>query len=131
LHEVSLSLEETVRAVRLFAARARSAAPNPNRLNRPKSIAPPPECDDAAVADTVTDFVAVPPAPVQLSENVVVEATETARVPEFVAWLPVKPVPVPVQDVALVEVHVSVVVPPAETLVGEALKVTVGVAFTI
>lgn len=94
------------------------------------SAPPPPEEVTAEVAVTVTLFDAEPPGPVQLRVYVVVVGTETARLPEPVAWLPVKVPPLPVQAVALVVVQVKVAAPPAITDAGEADSVTVGGALT-
>ena len=75
-------------ARRLHAARAPTS--NASTASAAGSNAPPPpEEVTAAVAVTVALFEAEPPGPVQLSVYVVVAATETARLPEPVAWLPV------------------------------------------
>ena len=74
---------------------------------------------------TVTDLFALPPAPEQVSVNVVsaVMAVEVS-VPES-ALVPVHP-PDAVQLVALVVDHCSEVVPDELTAVGVALKVITG-----
>jgi hypothetical protein len=81
----------------------------------------------AGVLDTVTvtDLLALPPAPVQVSVNVVsaVMAAEVS-VPE-IALLPVQPLEA-VQLVALLVDHCKDVVPEALTEPGVALKVMVG-----
>jgi hypothetical protein len=68
---------------------------------------------------------AEPPVPLQLSVNVV--ALDSAAVLSLpaVAFVPVHP-PEAVHDVAFVEVHVSVLVPPLATEVGDADNETVG-----
>lgn len=74
---------------------------------------------------TVVLAWAVPPAPLQLSENVVALAsTAEFSLPE-VSLLPLHP-PEAVQDVAFVDDHDNTLVPPLATLVGEADKLTVG-----
>lgn len=81
----------------------------------------------ACVLDTVTvtDLLALPPAPEQVSVKVVsaVRAVEVS-VPE-IALVPVQPLEA-VQLVALVVDHCSEVVPEALTEPGVALKVMVG-----
>ena len=74
---------------------------------------------------TVTDLLALPPAPEQVSVNVVsaVIAAEVS-VPE-IALLPVQP-PEAVQLVALLVDHCNEVVPEALTDVGVALQVITG-----
>lgn len=75
----------------------------------------------------VAEAVAVPPAPVQLTEYVVVCDGETETVPESAP-----PVlnPVPVHDVAFVELHVSADEYPAEMDVGAKDIDVVGVGET-
>jgi hypothetical protein len=86
-----------------------------------------------AAGMTVTVVVATllaPFAPLQLKEYTV----DVARAPvlwlPLVAWVPVQP-PVAVQDVALVELHVSMEAPPLATAVGFAISVTVAVGTTV
>jgi len=76
---------------------------------------------------TVTEAVAcaVPPAPVQLSVNEVLALKAPVPwVPET-AFVPPQP-PDAVQDVALVDDHVNVLLPPLATEVGDADNETVG-----
>lgn len=104
----------------------------PRNPRRPNPIAPPPpELAGAAVAVTVAVCMPEPPGPVHVSVYVVVAATTTAMLPEPVAWPPVNVPPLAVQEVALVVVQDSVVVPPTVTEAGVAVKVTVGAAFAI
>ena len=75
---------------------------------------------------TSTEALAGPPSPVQVIVNrVFVETVGLCCDPEVARLLPLQP-PDAAQLEALVELQVSVVVPPALTLVGEALKETVG-----
>jgi hypothetical protein len=85
----------------------------------------------AGVAPTVTvvEAEAEPPAPVQLSTYVAVALGVTVPVPE-VAFVPLQP-PEAVQEVASVELQVSALPLPAATVVGEALRETVGVGVTV
>lgn len=74
---------------------------------------------------TVAVCCAVPPLPLQLNANVLlVESGPTFCVPEGAFW-PLQ-APEAVHDVALVLDQVSVLVPPDCTLVGLAVRVTVG-----
>ena len=75
---------------------------------------------------TVTDLLALPPSPLQLSVNVLLAAVSAPvlAVP-LVARLP-DHAPEAVQLVALVDDHVSELLPPLDTLVGFAVSVTVG-----
>ena len=106
----------------------------PSNPNRVKLISPPPpwppEPAAAAVAVTVTDCASLPPAPVQLREYIVVAETARDTLP-LVDLLPVNAPPLAVHVVALVLVQVSVVAAPAVTVVGDAVKVTVGAELTI
>src|SRR3984957_2302519 len=106
----------------------------PSNPNRAKLIWPPPlwppEPAAAAVAVTVTDCASLPPPPVQVRLYIVVAATTTDALP-LVARLPVNVPPLAVHEVALVLVQVSVVAAPAATVVGDAVKVTVGAELTI
>ncbi len=72
----------------------------------------------------------VPPGPVQVSEyEVEVLRAAVLSVP-LVARVPLQP-PVAVHEVALVELHVKVEVPPAATAVGFAVRATVGRGLTV
>lgn len=79
---------------------------------------------------TVTDALALPPAPVQLSEKALVAArAPVARLPE-VAFAP-DHAPEAVHEVALVEDQVSIDEPPLATEAGLAVNETVGVGRTV
>jgi hypothetical protein len=86
-----------------------------------------------AVGTTLTTTVAavlVPPAPVQVSEyDVFILRAPVFRLP-LVASAPIQP-PEAVQEVALVELQVSVEAPPLVTVVGFAVKVAVGAELTV
>jgi hypothetical protein len=76
---------------------------------------------------TVTDLLALPPLPLQLSVNVLLAAVSAPVLTEpLVARLP-DHAPEAVQLVALVDDHVSELLLPLDTLVGFAVSVTVGV----
>ena len=80
------------------------------------------------VPGTVTVAVAtllVPPAPVQVNEYEFVAVSAPVPCVPLVALAPLQP-PEAAQEVALVELHVSVEVPPLATEVGFAVSVTVG-----
>lgn len=77
------------------------------------------------VTDTVAEFDAVPPAPVQARMNCVVALNATVVWLPLVASVPVHP-PEAVQDVALVADHVNVEVLPLLTVLGLAAIVTTG-----
>ena len=77
---------------------------------------------------TVALCVAVPPAPVHASVNVVLAVMLVIACEPDVAFVPVHP-PLAVQEVALVEDQARVVEPPLVTDVGKAEKVTVGAGF--
>ena len=79
---------------------------------------------------TVTLRVIAPPAPVQLKSNVLVFASAPVDALAIVAFVP-DHAPEAVQDVALVEDQVSVAAFPTNTLVGLALKVSVGSGRTV
>ena len=79
---------------------------------------------------TVTLRVIAPPAPVQLKSNVLVFASAPVDALPIVAFVP-DHAPEAVQDVALVEDQVSVAAFPTNTLVGLALKVSVGSGRTV
>jgi hypothetical protein len=70
--------------------------------------------------------VLVPPGPVQVSEYVVLAVSAPVGWLPLVAFAPAKVPPVAVHDVALVELHVSVEVPPLAIEVGLAVSVAVG-----
>ena len=75
---------------------------------------------------TVTDLLALPPPPLQLSVNVLLAAVSATVFAEpLVARLP-DHAPEAVQLVALVDDHVSELLPPLDTLVGFAAIDTVG-----
>ena len=79
-----------------------------------------------AITVTVIFCVAVPPAPVHASVNVVLAVTLVIACEPDVAFVPVHP-PLAVQEVALVELHDNVAEPPEVTDVGDAERVRVGV----
>lgn len=84
----------------------------------------------AAATDTVTDCVAEPPLPVQVRVYLVVEVMAELACDPLGASLPLQP-PEALQEVALLADQESVEVAPLETVVGLALRVTVGAgAFT-
>lgn len=84
----------------------------------------------AGTAVTVTLWFALPPTPVQVSVNVVVAVSgDEVSLPD-VALMPSQP-PEAEQLVALVELHVSSVEVPAASVVGLALKETVGAGTTV
>jgi hypothetical protein len=77
---------------------------------------------------TVTVAVAAllaPPAPLQVNEYVVLAVSAPLDTLPLVACAPANVPPVPVQAVALVELHVSLEAPPALTAAGLALSVAV------
>jgi hypothetical protein len=74
--------------------------------------------------------VLVPPAPEQTSVNVFGAVSAPVDWVPLVASAPVQP-PEAVQDVALVELQVSVDEPPTATTVGLALRVAVGGTATV
>ncbi|HXF47571.1 MAG TPA: hypothetical protein VNK91_15780 [Burkholderiaceae bacterium] len=76
---------------------------------------------------TVTDCVAVPPGPAQVSENALVAPKGPVDAEPVVDRAPDQ-APLAVQDAAFVEDHVSVAEPPLSTVVGVALSETVGAA---
>ena len=79
---------------------------------------------------TVADRLVAPPVPVQVNVNVELALSgPLACVPE-VALLP-DHAPLAVHAVALLLDHESVEEPPEATLVGEALKITVGTGLTV
>jgi hypothetical protein len=82
---------------------------------------------DGAGAETVTvaDWLALPPAPVQVSANLVFVVRAAVFWEPLVALLPVQP-PEAVQDVTLVEDQVRVEVAPLATVLGLAVRVTAG-----
>jgi hypothetical protein len=80
----------------------------------------------APVTETVADCVALPPVPVQVSTYVVLALSAPLDCEPLIALLPDQP-PEAVQDVALVDDHVSFEAPPLATVLGLALKPTVAV----
>ena len=74
---------------------------------------------------TVTDLLALPPAPLQVSVKVVVALSAPVLELPLVGSLPDQP-PEAVQLLALVEDQLSIADPPLLTLVGFALRLTVG-----
>src|SRR4051812_15204641 len=74
---------------------------------------------------TMTLDCAVPPAPLQLNVKLVVVVSAAVLWLPAVAFVPLQP-PDAVHDVALREVHVSVLAAPLATMVGAADSVTVG-----
>jgi hypothetical protein len=85
-----------------------------------------------AVTETVAAAAALlPPGPLQVSEyDVVAVSAPVPRLPLVVGNVPLQP-PEAVQAVALVELQVSVDVPPGATTVGLAVKVAVGAGSTV
>ena len=82
---------------------------------------------------TVTDWVALPPDPLQVSAKVVVALSAPVLALLLVGSLPDQP-PEAVQLFAFVEDQLSIADPPLLTLVGVALRLTVGLttaAFTV
>jgi hypothetical protein len=78
--------------------------------------------------DTVTDWAADPPAPVQVNVYFVVAVTAAVPADPLVPSLPFQP-PEALHEVALLDDQVKVALPPLLTVEGFALNVTVGVAF--
>jgi len=74
---------------------------------------------------TVTDWLALPPGPLQVSVKVVVALSAPVLELPLVGSLPDQP-PEAVQLLALVEDQLSIADPPLLTLVGFALRLTVG-----
>jgi hypothetical protein len=79
---------------------------------------------DAATV-TVALLLVVPPEPVQLNVNTAVALSAPVDCDPLIAWEPLQ-APDAVQAVALVEVQVSVDVPPWATLAGLAVSETLG-----
>jgi hypothetical protein len=79
----------------------------------------------AAVTVTVFESLAVPPGPVQVSVNVVLVVSALLAAPPFVACEPDHP-PDAVHDVAFALVQDRFVVEPLATLIGFAVRLTVG-----
>ena len=88
---------------------------------------PPPRFAEGGFTVTETDALALPPAPLQLMSNVALAVSAAdCSVPVPLAVLaPLQPL-VAVHDVALVEVHCSVVRSPDVIDAGVAVNVTVG-----
>jgi hypothetical protein len=78
-----------------------------------------------ALAETVTDCTALPPAPTQVKRYVCAVEIELVGALPVVGWLPDQ-APDAVHEVALAADQVSTDVPPCATVLGLALKVTVG-----
>jgi hypothetical protein len=78
-----------------------------------------------AETPTVTDWLALPPGPLQVSVKVVVVLSAPVLELPLVGSLPDQP-PEAVQLVAFVEDQLSIADPPLLTVVGLALRVTVG-----
>lgn len=79
----------------------------------------------AAVTVTVADWDAEPPAPVQVSANLVVALSATVACAPLVDSAPVQP-PEAAQDVALVEDQANVAVDPLWSVLGLAVSVSAG-----
>ncbi len=105
------------------------------------SVEVPPLATEVGVAASVTVGVPgtatvavatllVPPAPVQINEYELVAVSGAVPCVPIVALVPFQP-PEAVHEVALVELHVSVEVPPLATEVGFADNVTVAVPGTV
>ena len=86
--------------------------------------------EGAALTLTITDCMAVPPAPTQLSVNVLLAVSEPVEAVPEIALLPAH-APLAVQLVALVDDQVSVLALPVTTVVGFAASVTVGNVTTV
>jgi hypothetical protein len=75
---------------------------------------------------TVTEAgLLVPPAPLQVKENVVLLVSAPVLTEPLGAWAPLHP-PEPVQVVALLELQVNIALPPAATATTDAPRVAVG-----
>jgi hypothetical protein len=81
----------------------------------------------AAVTETTADCVALPPAPMQVNVYVVVASSAAVASEPLRASLPLHP-PEAEHELALLLVHVSVVVLPADTVLGLALMAMTGAA---
>jgi hypothetical protein len=79
----------------------------------------------AAATDTVADCAADPPAPVHVSMYLVVVVSAAVFCEPLMASEPLQP-PDAAQEVAPVEDHVNIEVAPPATVLGVAVKVTVG-----
>jgi hypothetical protein len=79
----------------------------------------------AAAAVTVTDCAAEPPAPVHVSVYLVVVVSAAVFCEPLIASEPLQP-PDAAQEVAPVEDHVNIEVAPLATVLGAAVKATVG-----
>jgi hypothetical protein len=78
-----------------------------------------------ALTVTLADWLALPPVPVQVSPYVALAVSAPVVCEPLTALVPDQP-PVAVQEVALVEDQVSVELLPFATVLGLALKLTVG-----
>lgn len=85
-----------------------------------------------AVTETVADCVALPPVPVQVSTYVALALSAPLDCEPLMALLPDQ-APEAMQEVALVEAHVKLELPPLAMVLGLALRVTVavGAALTV
>ena len=81
--------------------------------------------DADAVTLTVALAIAPPPGPLQFSVKVVADVMAALWALPLTDRPPLQP-PEAVHDAALLDVHVNIVVPPLETLVGLAARLTVG-----
>jgi len=84
-------------------------------------------CGASGATVTVTDWVADPPGPEQVSSNSVVRARAPVDHVPLVATAPLQP-PEAVHEVAFSESHRKRDVPPVDTVVGNAARVTPGAA---
>jgi hypothetical protein len=80
------------------------------------------------VTETVTDCVALPPAPVQVSEYVVLAVRAPVDCDPLTALVP-DHAPEALHEVALVDDQVRVELAPLVTVLGLALRLTVAVGF--
>jgi hypothetical protein len=78
-----------------------------------------------ADTETVADCAADPPAPVQVNVYIVVAVRVDVACEPLIAWLPLQP-PEAVQEVAFVDDQDKVELKPLATVLGLALRVTVG-----
>jgi hypothetical protein len=87
---------------------------------------------NVAVGTTLTTAVAseLPPGPAQASEYAVALRTAPVLLLPLVPTAPLQP-PDAAHDVALLEVHVNVALPPAATTAGAAVKVTTGMEMMV
>ena len=81
--------------------------------------------DVDADTPTVTLAIAPPPGPLQFSVKVAADVMAALWALPLTDRPPLQP-PEAVHDAALLDVHVNIVVPPLATLVGLAVRLTVG-----